>query len=102
MTTRKVAPITPQEIENSRLAEIPDAVIECFNAEIARNFFSNVSIVLRNEIKALIKDKIRDRPFQAEWLDIEPIYEQAGWSVRYERDMYGLDNFQARFRFTRK
>lgn len=110
MSTRKVAPITPQEIEiiqQDDIDEIPDAVIECFNSEIKKNFVSGTfssgcSIVQRDVIKSRIKDKIRDQPFRVEWLNIEPLYEQAGWTVRYERPTHGFDTYLARFIFTPK
>ena len=100
MTTRKVAPITPQEIENSRRVEIPDAVIECFNAEIARNYSEGSSVVMRDRMEELIVRALPGQNFDVDWLNIESLYDEAGWKVTYSRPLY--EDFEPFFAFTRK
>jgi len=105
MTTRKVAPITPQEIELNNGKEIPDAVIECFNAEIERNYYKGSfstgrSIVMRNRIEELIVRALPGQKFDVDWLNIESLYDEAGWKVTYSRPLN--EDFEPFFTFTRK
>lgn len=101
-------PITPAEAFESKLKEIPDFVIGAFNTIITRNLDSSgrahvkqddvINVILSTP--AAVDAKVtKQQIFDNGWLDVEPLYQKAGWKVRYEKPCYGDADFDAFFEF---
>lgn len=98
-------PISPDEVVNLKCNQIPDFVIEAFNKCIAENYLSNRSEFEQNrvikEILNLTPSDMyvdRDMIFKNKWLDVEDIYRDAGWTVRYDKPGYN-ESYEASFIF---
>lgn len=80
-------PITPEEVAAVRARELPNEVIEAFNSLIAQNFVSGQAKVMQREvIERLVQAGIdRNDIFDKHYLDVEHIYEAAGWKVVYDK-----------------
>jgi hypothetical protein len=90
-----VQPMTPSEVRSKKLESIPDEVIAAMNELLCENvkvnaplgvvYVSQSDFVLRiietyeKNNKAIDRDEI----FGNGWLDIEPIFVNAGWEVNY-------------------
>ena len=94
MEETKVVPIRPEEVSKKMAALIPPFVIEVFNTLIAQNFDSHLgkaSFSQEEVVKAIIKwnnDLKREDVFTKHWLDVEDIYREVGWGVRYDKPAY--------------
>lgn len=86
-------PITPIEALASR--KVPDEVISVFNKLIINNADINdeEAIVYQDEaileILKLMPEIKRQDIFDKHWLDVEPLYQNAGWIVRYYKETIG-------------
>lgn len=76
-------PITPDVVTARKMDAIPDEVIEVFNALIAEHWDGERSVVKQDDVFRCIKAKFNRCEMQ--WLDVEPIYGEAGWAVEYEK-----------------
>lgn len=105
-----VKPITPAEALSQKKENLPDFVLEAFNALIVRNLgVSGVSRVLQSEVLAEIRSRFFDTEgymisdgeiFAKKWLDVEDVYRDANWIVKYDKPGYD-DTFEAFFTFQR-
>jgi hypothetical protein len=77
-------PITPTEAENKAM---PDQVIESFNQLITENYARGKATVYQNAVVDLIvaKMNISRTQFNNNWLNVESVYERAGWKVSYDK-----------------
>ena len=99
------------DLKLEKALQIPNFMIEIFNAEIAKNFneSSKDSVVEQDAIAMLArahiaknKDHLGDvDPYQKGWLDVEPIFEHAGWDVVYRKQPY-YETASSFFIFTKK
>lgn len=97
-------PITPAEVrKTARLIQIPDGVIQVFNRLIAENFHGGRAEVLQGEAVIQIKalDMRLAREWDDRWLNIETVFENAGWKVEYDKPGYN-ESYPAKFTFTEK
>lgn len=95
-----VKPVTPKEAGVLKLAEIPDDMIEAVNLLIIRNLDQNGRAVVRqNELKDMMMRRLSQ--FSVKWLDFEPIFEEAGWKVVYDKPAYN-ESYEPFFTFTAK
>ncbi len=94
-------PITPAEATQSRITSIPDYVIQAFNTMITKEIRGNRASVRQEDVMALIVQACGSRQmiFDNRWLDVEKLYEAAGWSVKYDKPGYN-ETYEARFIFT--
>jgi hypothetical protein len=118
----QVKPITPQEA--SLKLELPAAVIRAFNRLISERFTVNGCRITQTDamtavLEELKKDgvtKTNPRPLDSDdlkvplcaqdvvnrgWLDVEPVYRNAGWHVEYDKPGYNED-YEAFFIFKKK
>lgn len=100
-----VNPITPDEVGAKKATQIPSFVIEAFNIEIAKHY-DNVSrtatvsqsaileqIALQVELQfetpedtpVVITSNLKKQVYGNKWLNVEAMYEDAGWKVSYEK-----------------
>ena len=83
-------PITPQQAMQYKLDKIPDFVYEAFNELIQETFNGNRAFILQNDImdRVLTKTDTYDRQgiFNNHFMDVEPKYREAGWTVEYSSE----------------
>lgn len=98
-----VQPIRPQDVPSRAARRIPDEVIAAFNKLIAEKMSGDTAVVRQadvvNEIVAtsgLTKQDI----FHGKYLDVEELFADAGWKVRYTKPAY-CETFEAYFEFCR-
>lgn len=101
----KARPISPGEVTAAKKSALPGAVLEGFNAEIARRWDGGQAVVKQSDVIVAIlridSTLTRDQLFDCGWLDVEPIYRAAGWSVRYDKPAYN-ETYPATFTFRKK
>jgi hypothetical protein len=91
-----VKPIKPSDVVAKKQASVPDFVLEVFNGLIAKNFDGSSARFTQDAAVAAILEATdgdpvpvtRARIFENHWLDVEPIYEKAGWKVEYDKPGY--------------
>jgi hypothetical protein len=90
--SERVSPITPTEAFVKKTKGIPDAVITVFNELISENLRGMSSVVLQEDVLVRLADNFgitsEDVHFNL-WLDVEPLFEDAGWEVVYDKPGYG-------------
>jgi hypothetical protein len=101
-----IKPITPDEAEIEKLNDIPEGVIEVFNDLIKEGLNSkgNRVVINQNDAVQLICENLnvsREEVFKKKWLDIEPLYRNAGWNVEYDKPGYN-ETYEPNYTFTRK
>lgn len=99
----KVRPIKPGEVVSKKKEGFPDAVFEAFNELLAEKYdgdsawFEQKEVVARMVKKGLKRNAIFDKG----WLDIEEVYESAGWKVSYDKPGYN-ESYEENFTFEKK
>ena len=95
-----IEPIRPHEVKKE---SIPDAVIEVFNALISEKWDGREAVIKQKDAVARIVDRmqiIEDLVFDRKYLDVEPIYRDAGWTVEYDKPGWS-ENYEPSFTFRR-
>jgi hypothetical protein len=95
-----VKAITPKQASEYKKNTIPAKVIEVFNELINENMSHNQANVRQDEVvnRLVHRGLNRTEIFDRGWLDIESIYEKAGWKVKYDKPAYN-ENYPATFTF---
>ena len=99
-----VKAIRPEEIKSVWAENIPDVVIEIFNKKIVKNFNGSRATVKQNDVVKEIVDALnisRQDVFDKRFLEIETIFEAAGWKVKYDKPGYNED-YDAFFEFIKE
>lgn len=94
-------PITPDEVVRAKANTIPDEVFQAFNELIAESWNGRYAQFTQDAVLNRIcghLDCPRELPFAKGWLDIEPMYREAGWTVKYDKPGYNED-YSATFKF---
>jgi hypothetical protein len=100
-------PITPRQAKEAKKTSIPEYVFDAFNKFIGENLdntgrasFKQKKIVeYIIETASLNGDSLSSEIiFKNKWLDVEAIYAEVGWEVRYESPCIG-ETFDAYFKF---
>lgn len=119
---QSIRPFTPEEAKASKVAAIPKAVIQIFNTFLSTRYTGengNITITL-NEVVAAVLMALKEegegypestRPywcsaskndlFENRWLDIEPVFEKAGWNVHYDKPGFN-ESYEATWTFSKK
>ena len=92
----EVKPIRPSDIPAAKQVVIPPEVIQVFNELIAKNFKNGRSQVYLYEASNKIFNLLGK--CNEEWLEIEYIYQKAGWNVIF----YSYSYSEPYFTFTEK
>lgn len=104
-TEKTVKPITPDEVVSEKGRAIPPEVIEAFNECIARSYIDGAARVGQDTVVERIRARLpgvaRCQIFEWHWLDVEPLYEEAGWEVEYNKPAY-CETHEAFFMFRRR
>jgi hypothetical protein len=103
MSSEKVRPIKPSEIEDKKTATFPDAVFESFNEMIIKNYSGISATVKQKDVVKLMVDKGLNQKqiIDNHWLDVEPIYRKEGWHVKYDGPGYN-ESYEPYFVFSKK
>jgi len=98
--TNKVKPIKPGEVAKKKEHDFPDTVFEAFNEMIAENYSGRTATFRQEDVVALMVKKGLGRTdiYKKGWLDIEDIYDKAGWEVDYDRPGYN-ETYETTFTF---
>jgi hypothetical protein len=87
----EIKPVTPDEVWDVRLQQMPNTVILAINHLIAENMQGNISVFTAEDVIAEIVaagDIHRNEIFQRGYLNFEQIYRQVGWKVETDRPGY--------------
>ncbi len=100
--TRRVQPIRPSEIASEKATTAPDAVLRAFNALITENYSNSGAKILQKDVVGRLIAAGLDRAeiFRRGWLDVEDIYREAGWKVKYDKPGYN-ETYDAYFVFSK-
>lgn len=97
--------ITPSEALSLKESIIPDEVFDAFNELIVEKIDLHGSVtVMQDDVVEKIINKLgcnRQDIFDKHWLDVEKIYQAAGWVVAYDKPAY-CESYKAYFKFSRK
>ncbi len=90
--------IKPNELAKRKAFTIPDKMIEIVNELLVENYRhgSKVITILQNEIRERWNN---DETWCTKNLDFEPLFEQEGYKVVYDKPSYG-ESYPASFTFT--
>lgn len=98
-------PISPDDVVVKKKEILPKEVFEAFNELIIEGWNGYQSIVKQKEVVILIAQKLDIEStsiiYSNHYLDIEEIYEEAGWNVEYDKPGY-CESYEATFTFTKK
>jgi hypothetical protein len=106
MESSVVKPITPDDVVGRKEASIPSFVLEAFNDLIGGNWNGHESTFKQSEVVAEILKRAPPETtsgmlYERRWLDVEPIYERAGWIVVYDKPAY-CETYPATFTFKKR
>lgn len=97
-----IKPVTPDEIE----ADVtkPDEVIQVFNELILKYWDGKQAVIKEADAARLISSRMNNIGtkviYNNHWLNIEPVYAQAGWKVEYDKPGYN-ESYPTTFTFSR-
>jgi len=101
-------PIKPSDVvELKRKVVIPEKVFDAFNELIAKYWTGSSARFTQDEVMRLVLKKFartnnvtRRSVYDNRWLDVEPIYREAGWKVVYDRPGYN-ESYEPTFAFSK-
>ena len=97
-------PVRPDEVTSVSPQEIPDFVITTFNELIFERWDGTRSAIPQEQIVTNILCRTnldREIIFKRGWLNIENLYRQQGWEVRYLTPDW-TDEFDPYFEFKKR
>jgi hypothetical protein len=95
-----IKPISPEDL----VMLVPDFVIEAVNELIIENWNGREARITQDSIigRIISKESIsRDEIYRRNLLNFEPIFEEAGWEVTYDKPGY-CESYKAYFLFKKK
>jgi hypothetical protein len=90
----------PNEMHLVKSSSLPPEILDIWNQVIAEAWTGNQAVVRQSDIKRAIQARYTGE-FEFRFLDIEPIYEDAGWRVVYDKPAY-CETYEPTFTFTKK
>jgi hypothetical protein len=93
-----------KEAKLAKAKLIPERVIEIFNEAIIDNLSGKYSTIYQEGIlnKICLDMAVkRQKVFDNGWLDVEPLYEAAGWNVTYDKPCYN-ESYDPSWKFSKK
>jgi hypothetical protein len=96
------SPIRPDEV-SSRRSSLPDGVFDVFNQLIVDHFDGVIARFTQDAAVKRLVDQLsvsRRTIFDRCYLDIEPAYREAGWTVLYDKPAYN-ETYEPTFTFSR-
>ena len=86
-----IEPIRPHEIEPAKAAAFPDEVVTCWNRLLVSKWDGRKAHIPQKEAVAALMEATklpRADIFEKRFLDIEPMFREAGWRVYYDKPAY--------------
>lgn len=99
-----VKPITPDDMPAAKQTFLPDEVLTTFNELITKYWDGSSATVPQEELIQTLSSRMNcshETVFANHWLDVEEVYQAAGWSVVYDRPAFYETPFPATFIFRR-
>lgn len=98
---RRVRPISPDEVSELQLEQIPSAVFETFNRMIGELALNGCATIRQQDVVDALIDKGLNKQeiFRRGWLNIEGLYREAGWEVEYDKPAYN-ETYEPLFKFS--
>lgn len=100
-----VKPIRPEDVVEVKVTRtLPPFVIETFNDFIAKNYSGGYATIYTKDIVPVLMERgncERRHVFSERWLDVEEIYRDNGWKVKYDSPGYN-ESYPAYFEFRKK
>jgi hypothetical protein len=100
-----IQPISPDDVSKQKLQYLPEEVILAVNEAIAECWNGVESTIKQKNLidKILLKmpELSRQEVFDKHYLEIEDIYREAGWKVRYDKPGYN-ESYDAYFEFSKE
>ncbi len=96
-----IKPITPKEVDNKKIQSLPDIVLNTFNNAIIENWNGKQATFGQNKIAIIIAKELNitiDKVYNLGYMDIEPLYQKAGWKVTYDKPAYN-ESYEATYTF---
>lgn len=97
-------PISPMEATQVARAAIPDEVIAAFNELIVEKLSGKSARITQDEAMDRILTKLprlnRNDIFEKHYMDVEPLFRNAGWKVEYDSPAY-CETYKAYYVFTK-
>jgi hypothetical protein len=94
-------PISPDEIADAKVTQIPASVIEAFNKLLALNFSGGAARVKQDDVIAeimLTTQLTRREIIDKGYLNVEEVFRSAGWKVKYDKPDW-TETYPAVFEF---
>lgn len=102
--SKKVKPLSPEEVEQQTATNIPDAVIMAVNTLLKKYFRNGHATIPQDEILSEVRridSKLKaDFLCDNHYLDFEPLFQRAGWKVSYDKPGWN-ETGEAYFKFER-
>lgn len=97
-------PMSPDEVVGVKTSNIPEWVFKVWDKLIAHEWNGSSAHILQKDALAALRAAnpgMETDIFATGWLDIEPSYRAAGWSVVYDKPGYN-ESYNASFTFKKK
>lgn len=108
-TESSVEAWTPDEVRAQKINFIPPEFVEAVNELLTKKWTGRSATIRLTDLKQLVAHKMRTngspnlgKNYADEgWLDFEPIFEDKGWKVVYDRPGWD-ESYDPNWTFTRK
>ncbi len=100
MTFDKAKPMTPEEVTSAKREQMPDDVLL---SVIAAAWNGHSAVIRQADITRLIQERLdvdSEEVYSRGYLDVEDVYREAGWKVKYDKPGYN-ESYPATFEFRR-
>ena len=96
---------TQKKLYNLQKAnKIPKEIIKIFNDLILEDFTGTHAKVMQEAVIKKIIEVLgakREEIFANHWLDVEPLFEEAGWEVTYDKPAY-CETYEPSWEFSKE
>lgn len=100
-----IKPLRPEDMNEAKKLVIPDFVLQAVNMCMAKNLVRGHGSITQDEVISYILEHnsgiTRQQIFDNNWLDFEPLYEEAGWKITYDKPGYD-ETYEAHWVFKAK
>lgn len=103
----QVTPIRPDQIGEHKAKIFPDFVLKAFNDLLAEKYsHGSAKIVQKDAVQRILQygnmlPEEKSVIYNNGWLNVEEIYRDAGWKVKYDKPGY-CESYDAFFEFSKK
>jgi hypothetical protein len=103
-------PIKPKEVQKKRNESFPEEVFDAFNEMIVKEWDGHSASFTLKSVADLAIKKLkeggrnrgltRQGMYDKGWMDVEDVYQKAGWEVEFDKPGYNED-YEANFKFSK-